>query len=189
MPGSKLARIVAVVPQEHEPPFPYSVGQIVLMGRAAYIGTFSTPSDGDVEIADQALEVLGIQRLKNTSYTKLSGGERQLVLVARALAQQTPVLLLDEPTSHLDFRNQLQVLQKVRRIVHEKRLTALVTLHDPNLAILYGDSVAVINHGRIQQCGIPDEVITEKLLQDVYETPVNILQNGRTKVISPQVEA
>jgi iron complex transport system ATP-binding protein len=185
----KRARLVAVVPQDHEPPFPYSVGQIVLMGRAAYIGAFSAPSHRDEEIANQALETLDIRHLEHKSYTKLSGGERQLVLVARALAQDTPVLLLDEPTSHLDFRNQLQVLQKVRKIVHEKRLTALVTLHDPNLALLFGDSVAVINHGRIQRCGTPDEVITEELLQDVYQTPVTVLQNGRSKVISPKVEA
>jgi len=189
LPAWKRARLLAVVPQEHEPPFPYSVAQIVLMGRAAYIGTFSSPSAQDIGMAEEAMHALGIYHLREKAYTKISGGERQLTLVARAIAQHTPILLLDEPTSHLDFRNQLAVLTKVQSITRERQLTVLCTLHDPNMALLFGDEVVVLNGGSVQTHGAPHTVITEELLASVYGVSVAILSNNGTKVITPRIKA
>lgn len=187
--GPQRARVIAVVPQEHEPPFPYSVADMVLMGRAAHVGAFAVPARKDREAAVDAMRTLGIERLGNHVYTRISGGERQLVLVARALAQQTPILLLDEPTSHLDFRNQLQVLKKVRQITREKKLTVLMTLHDPNLAMLFADQVIVLNGGGVHAHGPAAAVLTENLLARVYGVEVAILDNNGIKVISPRMEA
>ncbi|MDD2708420.1 MAG: ABC transporter ATP-binding protein [Verrucomicrobiae bacterium] len=186
--GPARARLIAVVPQEHEPPFPYSVEDMVLMGRAAHVDAFAVPSRRDYETAEETMRVLGIDHLRDKAYTRISGGERQLALVARALAQQTPILLLDEPTSHLDFRHQLQVLKKVRWIAREKNLTVLMTLHDPNLALLFADQVVALNEGGIQAHGPADEVITEAMLARVYGVEVTVLDNNGIKVVSPRVE-
>jgi iron complex transport system ATP-binding protein len=181
------ARLIAVVPQDHEPPFPYSVRDVVLMGRAAHVGAFASPGKHDLHIANEALTTLGIDPLRNKPYTQISGGERQLVLVARALAQQSPILLLDEPTSHLDFRNQLRVLLKVREIARERNITVLMTLHDPNLALLFADNVIVLSQGKVQVQGQADQVITAETMASVYGVEVVVLHNNGTRVISPKV--
>lgn len=164
----KRARIFSTVPQEHEPPFPYSVLDVVLMGRASYVGIFSSPGKKDYQLSENALKILGIEHLKDKPYTKISGGERQLVLIARALAQDTAVVLLDEPTSHLDFRNQINVLKKIKEIAKDKAIVILMTLHDPNLAGLFSDKIVVINSGTKIAEGAPDEIITEDLIRIVY---------------------
>lgn len=164
----KRARVFSMVPQDHDPPFPYSVMEIVLMGRASHMGIFSSPGKKDYEISENALKTLGIEDLKNKPYTKISGGERQLVLIARALAQDTPVMLLDEPTSHLDFRNQIKVLRKIKEISKDKGLVVIITLHDPNLAGLFSDKIIVLNSGTKIAEGIPGEILTEDLIRRVY---------------------
>lgn len=181
------SRLIAVVPQDHEPPFPYSVADVVLMGRAAHVGAFSSPGKHDLHIADEALRALELDALRRKPYTQISGGERQLVLVARALAQQSPILLLDEPTSHLDFRNQLRVLLKVREIARQRDITVLMTLHDPNLALLFADNVIVLAGGKVQSHGQADQVITTETMAAVYGVEVVVLQNNGTRVISPKV--
>jgi iron complex transport system ATP-binding protein len=181
------AQILAVVPQEHEPPFPYSVFDAVLMGRASHVSLFSSPSPRDYEETEKAIETLGLSHLKERPYTKLSGGERQLVLIARALAQEAPLLLLDEPTSHLDFRNQIVILNKVREIVRQKGLTALMTLHDPNLAMQFSDTVVMINGGHIISQGMPQTVLTGDNLKKMYGIDVSVISYNGTKVICPQV--
>jgi len=183
----KRSRLLAVVPQDHEAPFPYSVEAVVLMGRAAHVGALSAPGKRDLQIAGEAIETLRLQHLRLKPYTQISGGERQLTLVARALAQQAPILLLDEPTSHLDFRNQLQVLGKVREIAKERGITVLMTLHDPNLALLFADRVIVLNQGRVMATGSPEEVITESTLAAVYGVEVVMLGHNGTRVVSPKV--
>lgn len=181
------ARLLAVVPQDHEPPFPYSVFDIVLMGRAGHVAMFSAPSEHDISAAHAAIVSVGIGHLSERPYTKISGGERQLVLIARALAQETPILILDEPTSHLDFRNQIIVLEKVRSIVTEKGLTALMTLHDPNLALLFSHQVVLINEGHLIASGKPQQVVTAEHLQAMYGIPVTVVRNNGTGFICPQV--
>ncbi len=185
---NKRARFFSIVPQEHEPAFPYSVFEVVLMGRASYIGIFSTPSKKDYTIAEEALELVGISHLKEVPYTQISGGERQLTLIARALAQHAPIIILDEPTSHLDFKNQFQVLFKIKKIVKEKKLTAVLTLHDPNLASIFSDKILVIKDGRILHNGSPKEVITEKTLKDVYEIEVNVANYNGFNFVFPKIE-
>jgi iron complex transport system ATP-binding protein len=181
------ARIIAVVPQEHEPPFPYSVADIVLMGRASHVSLFSTPSRQDYLAADAAMENIGINHLRDRPYTRVSSGERQLVLIARAIAQETPILILDEPTSHLDFRNQVLVLSKVREIVRQKGLTVLMTLHDPNLAMLYSDHLVMMNEGRIIANGPPWDTITEVNLQRIFGIDVVVIEHEGTKMVYPKV--
>ncbi|MBO8144553.1 MAG: ABC transporter ATP-binding protein [Thermodesulfobacterium sp.] len=182
------AKIFAVVPQEHEPAFPYSVFDMVLIGRAPYVNFFSSPGLKDYEKAKQALQTLGIYHLKEKSYDKISGGERQLVLIARALAQSAPFMLLDEPVSHLDFRNQIKVLLKIKELAYKNKITALVTIHDPNLASLFADKIVVIKDGRIIGQGKPNHILNEKLIQEVYGIKINIIQNNGFNLICPVLD-
>lgn len=183
------ARICAVVPQEHEPPFPYSVLDVVLMGRVSHISMFSSPSRHDYQKAEEAIGIVGVDHLKDRPYTKISGGERQLALVARALAQEAPILLLDEPTSHLDFRNQVLILNKVREIAQQKGLTVLMTLHDPNLSMLFSEKVILLNEGKVVSNGSPQEVITEENLKKVYKIDVSIINWNGKKIVYPRIHS
>ncbi len=183
----RRAKIVAVVPQEHEPPFPYSVFDAVLMGRAAHVGMFSAPSKTDYAKAEHAIEEVGIAHLKDRAYTKISGGERQLALVARALAQDSPVMLFDEPTSHLDFRNQVLVLQKVKEIIRQRNVSAIMTIHDPNLALLFSDSVVLVSSGSVVSQGSAREVITEENLKAVYGIDVSVISVDSVRVVTPKL--
>jgi len=183
----KRAKIIAVVPQEHEPPFPYSVFDVVLMGRSAHVDIFSTPSKKDYAKAEAAIAAVGIEHLKNQPYTKISGGERQLILIARAIAQDSPVMLFDEPTAHLDFRNQVLVLRKIREIINEKQVIAIMTIHDPNLAMLYSDNIVMINGGSIVAYGKAEEVIDEKNLNRIYSMDVSVININNIKVVMPKL--
>jgi iron complex transport system ATP-binding protein len=185
----KRAKIIAVVPQEHEPPFPYSVFDAVLMGRAAHVDIFSAPSKKDFAKAEEAIEEVGIGHLKERPYTKISGGERQLALIARALAQETPVMLFDEPTSHLDFRNQVLVLSKVKEIVRQRQVIAVLTMHDPNLTMLFSDSVVIINGGSVVAQGSAKEVIDEVNLKRIYGIDVSVISVNGTRVVTPKLTA
>ncbi len=188
MGRGEVAKNVAIVPQDHEPPFPYSVFDVVLLGRVAHIGLLSSPSRRDKEAARRALEALGIERLADRPYTKISGGERQLVLIARCLAQEAPVMLLDEPTAHLDFRNQVMVLTKVKSIAKEKGLAVLMTLHDPNLALLFSDRVLLLNAGKVVARGSPNEVITEENIKKVYGLDVAFISQDGMRMVCPKVQ-
>ena len=132
----RRARVLGYLPQHHRPIFPFSVQDVVLTGRASYVSY--VPKQEDVEIGIAALERVGIIHLKDRPYTELSGGEQQLVRIARVLAQQPRLILLDEPSSHLDFLNQAHLLRLIRELV-DADLTVLAVLHDPNSAFLYGD--------------------------------------------------
>ncbi len=183
------ARLLATVPQEHVPPFPYTVFEVVLMGRASRIGTLETPSRQDRHRADEALREAGIETLRDKAYTRLSGGEKQLVLIARALAQDAPVMLLDEPVSHLDFRHQLLILRKIRRLVRDKNLVALMTLHDPNLAMQFSDHVALMASGSVVSAGSPETVITEEGLKRVYGIDVRVISWNGFRIVHPEGDA
>ncbi len=184
---AERAGIIAVVPQEHEPPFPYTVEEVVLMGRVSHISMFAVPSKSDFAAADEAIDKVGIGHLRKRPYTKISGGERHLTLIARALAQDAPILILDEPTSHLDFHNQIMILSKVREVVRRKGLTVLMTLHDPNLAMQFSDQVVMIENGKIVAQGAPDEVLTRENLRQMYGLDVNVVNCDGTNIIYPRV--
>ena len=132
-----LAKSIGYVPQSHTKNFPYKVIDIVLMGRAAYTGTFSSPSAEDLAIAESALETLGLADLKNKPYTQLSGGQTQLVMLARALTQETPIILMDEPTAHLDFWHELIILETIVKLIKEKNISIIMATHFPNHAFYF----------------------------------------------------
>ena len=151
------------------------------------MGIFSSPGKKDYEKAETALELVGIRHLKDFPYTKISGGERQLVLIARAIAQEAPVMLLDEPTSHLDFKNQINVLKKIKEIASLKGLTVVMTLHDPNLASLFSDKIVVINSGNKITEGSPKEVLTVELIKRVYGIDVVKVNINGYNIICPLI--
>lgn len=169
-----IAREVAYIPQVHEKPFPFKVIDMVLMGRTAYTGMFSSPTSRDKEIAEQMLEKVGMIRFKDRPYTQLSGGETQLVMVARALAQQTPVLIMDEPTAHLDFRNELKFLETVVKLVQDTDLTIVMATHFPNHAFYFEGSnlkahLALMNDKKITAHGSPFHVLTEENMERTFQ--------------------
>jgi iron complex transport system ATP-binding protein len=180
------ALLLAVVPQEHTPPFPYTVLEAVLMGRAPHVGLYASPSEDDKRKALDTLDEVGIGHLADRAYTRISGGERQLALIARALVQEAPILLLDEPTSHLDFRNQYSVLAMVSRVAAEKCLTVFMTLHDPNLASHFAHQMVLLKDGSIAAEGPPAEVLTEGRLEQLYEVGIGIVSNAERRLIYPR---
>lgn len=171
-PG-RIARSIAYVPQNHERTFPYKVREIVTMGRAAYLGLFESPSKEDRLIADEALAQIGIQHLSHRPYTQLSGGEIQLVMIARALVQQTPLVILDEPTVHLDFRFELVLMEIITGLVKKSGLAIIMATHFPNHAFYFQNngvdtSVALFNGGGFLAVGHPESVLDEERIQKLY---------------------
>lgn len=176
----RIARIIGYVPQAHTPPFPFSVLDVVIMGRTAHLGMFSSPSEEDREVAEQALETLGIFYLKDRIYTEISGGERQMVLIARALTQQPEVLIMDEPTSNLDFGNQVRVLDQINKL-SKKGLGVIMTSHFPNHVFLCSTKVALMQHNNVFTVGSVDEVVTEENLRSAYGIDVRITTTADEK--------
>jgi ABC-type cobalamin/Fe3+-siderophores transport system ATPase subunit len=173
-PSAQIARVVGYIPQMHTPPFPFQVLDVVLMGRTAHIKPFASPDKKDIKIAERVLEMLNISYLRNRIYTEISGGERQLVLIARALAQEPRVLIMDEPTASLDFGNQIKVLSQVNQLARLD-MVVLMSCHFPEHAFIYSNRVVLLNEGRILHCGIPDESITSERLKTLYGVDVDIV--------------
>ena len=173
--SNQRARRLAVVPQARNMPAAFTVFQSVLMGRTPYLGWLGQTGSQDQRMARLALEQTLTLELAERRVGELSGGEQQRVLLARALAQDTPVLLLDEPTTHLDLQHQSSLLNLVRKLADEKKLAVLMVLHDLNLASLYADRVALLVAGRIRASGTPQEVLTEQDLSSVYNVPVHVV--------------
>lgn len=177
----ELARLRAVLTQDNAVSFPFLVGQVVEMGRSPWIRTGDHEQDTSV-IAD-ALERTDVSHLLGRRFTQLSGGERARVSLARVLAQDTPYVLLDEPTAALDLRHQEDVLRIARELAMEGR-AVVVVLHDLSLAGAYADRVALLENGRLRALGTPLEVLTEQLVSEVYRVPVEILvRDGRPLVL------
>ena len=178
-----VARVVGYVPQAHAAHFAFTVSEIVLMGRTAHAGPFTAPSRRDRDAAGAALASLGIAHLAEHVYTEVSGGERQLTLIARALAQEAKLLVLDEPTASLDFGNQLRVLDQLRALA-DQGIGILFSTHDPDQAFLCAERVVMLRDGAILSTGRPDEVITRENLRRLYGVEVDVvlatLPDGRT---------
>jgi iron complex transport system ATP-binding protein len=170
----RLARLFGYVPQAQLGFFPFTVRDVVLMGRTARIGLFHTPSSRDVEMAEELLRLLGIDNLADRPYTEVSGGERQLTLIARALAQEPEVLMMDEPTASLDFGNQVRVLSEIKTLAG-RGISVILSTHDPDQAFLCAQRVAILHRGRLAHMGPPQKVITAANLRAVYGVDVEIL--------------
>ncbi len=181
LPRPEIARRVAYVPQAHSAYFPFTVLEMVVMGRTAHLSLFAVPTAEDRGKAHAALATLGIDDLAEAEYTRISGGQRQLALIARSLAQAAPAIIMDEPTSSLDFGNQAMVLSEVRRLA-ASGLAIVLSTHDPDHAFSIGHRVALLHEGRLLAQGTPREVLTPARLQSVYRVPVVVeqLSGGQT---------
>ena len=167
------ARRIGFLFQDHTPSFPFAVRDVVVMGRAPHLSFFGFPGSRDRTLADEALERVGMLGLADRPYTRMSGGERQLVLLARILVQDPDVILLDEPTAHLDLRNQVLTLRMVRSLAADG-LTMIMTTHDPNHALWFSGRAALMKDGRFVAVGPARDVITQATLTSTYDVDVAV---------------
>jgi len=169
----EIARDISYVPQAHAAFFPFTVREVVLMGRTAHLGVFSSPSRRDRDIAQAAIERMRLGPLAESIYTRISGGERQLTLIARALAQDARIIVMDEPTANLDFGNQVRVLEHIQALA-EAGMGVLLSTHDPDQAFLCASRVALLHEGRLARLGGPGETITVESLKQIYGVDVAV---------------
>lgn len=195
MTARQIARHVAYVPQIHEKTFPYLVRDVVLMGRASYLSPFTVPSQEDEAIADKALQLVGISRLKERPYTQLSGGEGQLVMVARALAQNTPLIIMDEPTAHLDYHHELVIMETIAKLIKNSGLSVLMATHMPNHCFYFEEQgittrVAMLKNRHLMAQGLASEILSESNLGELYNIKARIIDcmmddGGNLKQVVP----
>jgi len=163
-----LAQNVALVPQEVPADFPFTVSELVLMGRSPYLGMLGIPQKEDMDIAAQAIAFTGTERFAHRKLDQLSGGERKLVFIARAICQQPRIILLDEPTASLDLSHQVKIMDLMEKLKLEKGITVVMVSHDVNLAAMYGDTLLLLKEGEVVRQGSPEEVLTFKTLEEAY---------------------
>ena len=180
------AKHIAYVPQSMSNIFPYSVMQIVLMGRTPHLGATASPTKKDYDIAQEALDSMGIIRFKDRAFSQLSGGERQLVMIARSLAQDSKVILLDEPTSSLDIKNEAMVLSHIRDMVKRTHKSVLIATHQPNHTFYFscrevGVNAALFADKKIKYFGHPEEVLNEMTINEVYNVSCGIYEYKENK--------
>ncbi len=171
----KLATHVAYVAQSHTPPFPYLVEEMIMLGRMNQIGVFGKPKEQDHKVVDKLIHELGIDYLKGKPYTEISGGERQMVMIARALAQEPDILILDEPTANLDYGNKVIVLDCIKSLAR-RGICSIFTTHDPEQALLLDAKTAVIMPGEPVVFGPSSVVVTEKNLMRAYNATIRVVE-------------
>ena len=186
----ELARHISYVPQVHIKSFPYKVKQVVLMGRTVYLGNLGVPQNKDKQIVEQVLAEVGISELAERPYTQLSGGEMQLVVLARALAQTTPIIVMDEPTAHLDFYNELMFLEKTAQLILEKKRTVLMATHSPSQAFFLENCgvpvrVGLMYEGQFYAVGKPKDILSTDNMHKVYGIESRLLQDGGWRQLMP----
>ena len=187
-PRQEIARHAAYVPQNHTVTFPYTVREAVMMGRTAYLPAFGSPTAEDAAAAEDAMRRVGIEQLADRPYGSISGGELRLVLLARALCQQTPLILMDEPTAHLDYRNELKLLEIISELCKTDGISVLIATHAPDQAFFFASrgcdvSALFLREGVVAAEGRPDEIITERNLEAVYGVRAKILEYAGEKTI------
>jgi ABC-type cobalamin/Fe3+-siderophores transport system ATPase subunit len=180
---AERARLVGFLSQAHYPVFPFTTEDVVLTGRASYV--FSTPGKLDRTEALRAIEQLGIEGLRTRPYNELSAGEQQLVMIARALAQKSKVMLLDEPTSHLDLPNQVRLFNIMKNLV-SSGLTVIMVIHDPNMGVMYGENFIFIKNGKIVKPSDARKPYDRKMLSDVFDIEISIACDGEKSWIVPE---
>lgn len=174
MPARQAAKNIAVVGQEQQFDYPFTVNDIVMMGRIPHLKRFQKESIKDHKAVQHAMQAADLLHLADRPVTKLSGGEKQRVLIARALAQEPAVLLLDEPTSYLDLNYQLEIMELLQRLHHEQTITIVMVLHDINLACQYCDDLLVLKDGKIQAAGPPGQLINAAFIRQIYGCEVQV---------------
>jgi len=178
----EIAQRIAVVPQYFHIPFAFTVGAVVMLGRTPFIKALSGETERDHSMARRAMELIGIEQFSSRTFNELSGGERQKVILAMALAQEPKLLLLDEPTAHLDINHQVAILELVKGLNREQGVTVVGAMHDLNLAALYFDRLVLLKEGAIVADGSPSAVLTERTIYDVFGASVHIDQHPSAKV-------
>lgn len=174
---AELARLTAYVPQQSQSAFAFTVRQIVMLGRTPHLGALGFETDLDHRVVDAAMEMTGVAGFADRTLDELSGGEAQCVMIARAIAQQPCVMLLDEPTSHLDVRNQLAIYRMMRRLAHDWGLAVVCVSHDVNLAARFADKLVLMRDGRVAAAGPPDDVLRADVLESVYDVRVALIDD------------
>lgn len=176
----EVAKKMAVVPQETAVNFSFTVKEVVIMGRSPHLGLFQSEGRKDFEVARQAMELTNTYHLADRLITAISGGERQRVIIAKALTQEPKIILLDEPTSHLDINHQIEILNLLKRLNRENNLTIIAVFHDLNLAAQYCDNLVLMKSGAIFTLGEPEEVLTADNIKEVYGASVLIRKHPVT---------
>lgn len=178
-----LARKMALVPQDTIINYEFTVEEVVLMGRHPYKRRFERENKNDFKLVEEALKLTNTFYLKDRMITEISGGERQRVLIARALAQEPSIILLDEPTAHLDINHQVEILNLLQKLNKEKGTTIVLVIHDINLGIRYSDEIIMLSEGEIIGRGTPEKVITKDNIELAYNLKVAIDRNKHTDKI------
>ena len=182
---SEISKLVGYIPQGHVSTFPFSVMDVVLMGRSPYISLTDSPREEDFKIAEKSLKNLGILDMKDRTYTTLSGGEKQLVFLARVLAQEPDLLILDEPTSHLDFGNQIRLLELIDNL-SKNGLTIIMSSHFPDHTFLGSSKVAIMKNKKFIALGDPFNVVTKDNLKKAYDVDIELIEvSNKRKVCVP----
>lgn len=184
--AKELSRQIAYIPQSHSPVYNYSVIDVVLMGLAGKMNVFSLPKKEEEEKAMEALKMFKIDNLATRGYQNISGGQRQLVLIARALIQEAKVILMDEPVANLDFGNQELILRTIRQVA-DKGYTVLISMHNPIHAFSYTDSVLILNDRKLLAYGETNQVLTEDILEKIYGIDISVHEishNGKSTKIA-----
>ncbi len=180
MKAAEVAKKMAVVPQDTTTTFDFTVLDVVLMGRHPHLGRLGRETEKDLEAVQRAMKLTGVWHLADRSINELSGGEKQRVFIARALAQEPKVLLLDEPTTHLDLNHQLEIMDLLEKLRAEQELTIIAVLHDLNLAARYCSQLVLMSHGRIRAMGPVEEVLREDIIREVYGVEVEVRKHPIT---------
>lgn len=179
-----IAKNIGVVPQNSTIHFPFTVFDVVLMGRTPHLGRLDRETSNDIKIAKNAMKITNTQHLSDRLIDEVSGGEKQRVIIARALTQEPKILLLDEPTLHLDINHQLEVLELVKKLARKNKLIVVLVSHDLNLANRYCDNLMLLNSGKIYSIGKPQEVLTQDNIKKVYNIDVEVNYNKKTKSLN-----
>ena len=181
----ELSKLIASVPQVAQLPAGYSVQDVVLMGRTPYLNWFGQTTLEDEEFARSAMQQTQTIEYTDRMINQLSAGEQQRVLLARALTQSTPVILMDEPTAHLDLHFQIELLELIHQLVSSQQLIALLVMHDLNLASRYAHRILLLNHGRSEAFGLPSRVLQPGVLSRVFQLPIKVERGNKTYRIFP----
>ena len=183
----QLARSITWIPQEHPMVFPFKVSEVVLMGRHPYLSAFTFEGDEDIEIARSAMEQTQTLQFAQRRFNEISGGEKQRVVIAGAIAQEPELMILDEPTSALDIKYQIQILNILRELNQKKNMTVILAMHDLHLASKFCNRLILLEEGKVFQDGKPEEVLQKEHLEKVYGIKVHLIRDHDGDIIiSPE---